>query len=199
MLYSFYSQRETSNLFINSKNNFNVPKRKSMKKISYKCSYEMSTRTPSFEVISHSNSIESLDNGFLNNLSVPDVYLTGEDITTTDKDLMILEMIEVTDSHYSMILPIDKKSNIMNQVFSEFEKKHFAKKSYIEYNDSSESLYEEFIRNLKAILTIINKNWEKIRHQQGDSLAASCLVIVCDNVGISLRSLMRDLKHLNKY
>lgn len=194
LLLSYYLEKTTSSLAKFSSGAFPTPKRRFIK-VKSNFSNDLSTDESSCNVSNNISNVASL-RGSSRDISVPeDNFHNEESESSSTINLAFLDLIEVTDAHYSTILPVDKKSDLMNQVLSEFEKRHFGNKLSPSFNVS---LYKNYVRNLKAILTLMEANWMGIHHQQGDSLAGACLVMVCQRIGIQLKVMMKDLKPLNK-
>jgi len=193
LLFSFYLEKNTSSLSKFSCGAFPTPKRRFYKNNCH--TPDFSTDESSCEGISNSVSNVASNRGSNQNIPVLEERAESESESTSKLNLAFLDLIEVTDSHYSTILPVDKKSDLMNQVLAEFEKRFFGNKLASSFNLP---LYQNYIRNLKAILTLMEANWLGIHHQQGDSLAGACLVMVCQRIGIPLKAMMKDLKPLSK-
>jgi len=200
LLLAYYMEKSTSSLAKFSNGAFPTPKRSIISKMVQDLSTDESgcEGFGSNDVSKNSSLKNSSRNISVQEVSYKESSHKEEDYTSessSNLNLAFLDLIEVTESHYSTILPVDKKSDLMNQVFSEFEQRHFGNKLSPSFNVN---LYKAYVRNLKAILTLMEANWEGIHHQQGDSLAGACLVMVCQRVGIMLKTMMKDLKPLNK-
>lgn len=98
------------------------------------------------------------------------------------------EKVELNQSfQYNLVLTNkDKKTDAINEIVSLFNEKVFETCSIDEY--------QKFQMNTMNVLKALQGNWQEMKYQQAESLAAAVLLVVCLKSNIKMKLLIDTLK-----